>query len=71
MTLPRRDARSGRNSCAADAYELRFRDALERLHEEHRYRVFADIERISGRFPAAKWRRPDGSGHRNHHLVFE
>jgi 7-keto-8-aminopelargonate synthetase-like enzyme len=46
---------------AGQAYERHFRDALERLHGEQRYRVFADIERISGRFPAAKWRRSDGT----------
>jgi 5-aminolevulinate synthase len=42
-------------------YERYFRGALDRLHSERRYRVFADIERISGRFPIAKWRRPDGT----------
>jgi len=30
-----------------------FREALDRLHGERRYRVFADIERIAGRFPTA------------------
>ena len=49
------------NNCTAQAYERHFHDSLERLHEEQRYRVFADIERISGRFPAAKWRRSDGT----------
>ena len=49
------------NNCTAEAYERHFHDSLERLHGEQRYRVFADIERISGRFPAAKWRRPDGT----------
>ncbi len=41
-------------------YESHFRSALDRLHGERRYRVFADIERIAGRFPIANWRRPDG-----------
>ena len=42
-------------------YEGHFRAAIARLHEERRYRVFADIERINGRFPQANWRRPDGT----------
>ncbi len=45
----------------ATDYQALFRGALERLHGERRYRVFADIERINGRFPAAQWRRPDAS----------
>jgi 5-aminolevulinate synthase len=35
--------------------------ALNRLHDEGRYRTFIDIERRRGAFPAAVWRRPDGS----------
>jgi 5-aminolevulinate synthase len=35
--------------------------ALNRLHEEGRYRTFIDIERRRGAFPQAVWRRPDGS----------
>lgn len=49
------------HNCAAEAYERHFHSCLERLHREQRYRVFTDIERISGRFPAAKWRRSDGT----------
>jgi 5-aminolevulinate synthase len=37
-----------------------FSDALDRLHGERRYRLFADIERISGCFPHAVWHLPEG-----------
>ena len=35
--------------------------ALNRLHEEGRYRTFIDIERENGNFPHAMWRREDGT----------
>ncbi|MFN4058606.1 MAG: 5-aminolevulinate synthase [Roseinatronobacter sp.] len=35
--------------------------ALNRLHEEGRYRTFIDIERTKGQFPNAVWNKPDGS----------
>ncbi|NBZ89081.1 5-aminolevulinate synthase [Stagnihabitans tardus] len=35
--------------------------ALNRLHDEGRYRTFIDIERQQGRFPQATWHRPDGT----------
>lgn len=41
-------------------YSQFFSDALERLHDERRYRVFADLERIAGRFPHAIWHSPNG-----------
>ena len=39
-------------------YDAFFADALGRLHDERRYRVFADLERIAGRFPHALWHAP-------------
>jgi len=35
--------------------------ALNRLHDEGRYRTFIDIERRQGAYPNAVWRKPDGS----------
>ena len=35
--------------------------ALQRLHDEGRYRTFIDIERRKGHFPHAVWTRPDGT----------
>jgi 5-aminolevulinate synthase len=37
-------------------YQSIFAGAIEALHAEKRYRVFADLERIAGRFPKAIWR---------------
>jgi 5-aminolevulinate synthase len=42
-------------------YNNFFRDALDRLHDERRYRVFADLERIAGRFPHAVWHSSKGA----------
>jgi 5-aminolevulinate synthase len=41
-------------------YSQFFSAALSRLHDERRYRVFADLERIAGRFPHAVWHCPKG-----------
>jgi 5-aminolevulinate synthase len=41
-------------------YDHFFVAALDRLHDERRYRVFADLERIAGRFPHAVWHSPKG-----------
>jgi 5-aminolevulinate synthase len=41
-------------------YDAFFANALNVLHEERRYRVFADLERIAGRFPHAFWHSPQG-----------
>jgi 5-aminolevulinate synthase len=37
-------------------YQRFFEDAIDQLHAEKRYRVFANLERIVGRFPRALWR---------------
>jgi len=37
-------------------YQSQFESAIEALHAEKRYRVFADLERIAGQFPKALWR---------------
>ena len=42
-------------------YNAKLTDALDRLHEEGRYRTFIDIERRKGHFPHAVWTRPDGT----------
>jgi 5-aminolevulinate synthase len=41
-------------------YDRFFSDAISRLWNERRYRVFADLERVAGRFPRAIWHSPQG-----------
>ncbi len=42
-------------------YQSIFGEAIAALHAENRYRVFADLERIAGRFPYAIWRSDEGA----------
>ncbi|MEP1328719.1 5-aminolevulinate synthase [Pseudophaeobacter sp.] len=42
-------------------YTAKLDAAIERLHDEGRYRTFIDIERKNGQFPHAVWTRPDGT----------
>jgi 5-aminolevulinate synthase len=37
-------------------YQRFFEEAIDQVHAERRYRVFADLERIAGEFPRAIWR---------------
>src|SRR5471030_591851 len=41
-------------------YNVFFESALAKLHDERRYRVFADLERMAGRFPHAHWHSAQG-----------
>jgi 5-aminolevulinate synthase len=41
-------------------YQAYFAEALAKLQDERRYRVFANLERLAGRFPRAKWHSPHG-----------
>jgi len=56
MTNPQRSFREA----SAAGYDGFFADAVARLHVERRYRIFADLERMAGRFPRAVWRSPQG-----------
>ena len=42
-------------------YDASLDQALNRLHEEGRYRTFIDIERKRGHYPHAVWTKEDGS----------
>jgi 5-aminolevulinate synthase len=53
--------RPGQNARADKArYDAAIDAAIDKLHDEGRYRTFIDIERRRGQFPNAIWRRPDG-----------
>jgi 5-aminolevulinate synthase len=41
-------------------YKAAIQDALERVRDEGRYRVFADLKRHRGAFPMATWTTPSG-----------
>ena len=41
-------------------YSVFFDKALSQIHDERRYRVFVDLERLAGRFPHAIWHSPEG-----------
>ncbi|WP_372885090.1 5-aminolevulinate synthase [Shimia sp.] len=42
-------------------YNAQLDAAIQRLHDEGRYRTFIDIEREQGNFPHAVWNKPDGT----------
>ena len=42
-------------------YKQAFRTALDSIHAEGRYRVFADLKRHRGSFPRATWTLADGA----------
>src|SRR5579871_747516 len=42
------------------SYKSRFEEAVQAIRQEGRYRVFADLKRIRGRFPQAVWTGPQG-----------
>jgi 5-aminolevulinate synthase len=41
-------------------YKAAFRESVDRVRDEGRYRVFADLKRHRGRFPFATWTAPTG-----------
>ncbi|MDB5538666.1 MAG: 5-aminolevulinic acid synthase [Devosia sp.] len=54
------DRLGDRSTGGLTSYDGFFAAALARLGGERRYRVFADLERIVGRFPFAIWHSPEG-----------
>ena len=59
-TVPSSANSNRAEACGVD-FESFFADRLSHLHEEGRYRVFADLERHAGSFPRATRFRADGS----------
>jgi 5-aminolevulinate synthase len=49
-------------------YKAAIHDALEQVHDEGRYRVFADLKRHRGDFPMATWTPPAGPRAQGHGL---
>src|ERR1700694_3964817 len=64
MTARQTDRKPSRTGLPLDRavmdYDSYFENALGRLKDERRYRVFADLERLAGRFPRAIWHSPQG-----------
>jgi 5-aminolevulinate synthase len=50
----------GRTSALGQRTRAHFANAIQRLKDERRYRVFVDLDRDAARFPTAVW-RPNGS----------
>ena len=59
--LARKNATKSRIQEQFMDYRRFFEDAIDQLHAEKRYRVFANLERIVGRFPRALWRTADST----------
>ena len=57
MSLLRSDPRWFRTGRNAVDYEGVFQSAIDRLHDEGRYRVFIDILRTKGSWRRVRWRR--------------
>ncbi len=67
MDNAERRAQLGAQSCISERttllfdYKAAFQNSVEQVRSEGRYRVFADLKRLRGRFPQAVRRREDGS----------
>ena len=47
-------------SAVATGYDKLFKDKLDALKRENRYRYFIELERLAGRHPVARWHGPEG-----------